>query len=165
MVKRAVAAGTRTVIEAKAKIESAKRIAELTAMIDDSVIKDIKAQIVKVEKEHDDATTTHQWVVCMKMPWITSTPFGNRWWHIVTTIDNNIDEGFMKSPVNERKNSYDYESDKMANFSAVHYTQTSIYVNRWRDLSSVSSAKCSQKTCAEALTLRQYISYEYGLKL
>jgi len=60
MVKRAVAAGTRTVIEAKAKIESAKRIAELTAMIDDSVIKDIKAQIVKVEKEHDDATTTHQ---------------------------------------------------------------------------------------------------------
>lgn len=38
------------------------------------------------------------------------------------SIDNNIAERFMKPLVNERKNSYFYGSDRMANVSAVYYT-------------------------------------------
>lgn len=38
------------------------------------------------------------------------------------SIDNNIAERFMKPLANERKNSYFYGSDKMANVSAVYHT-------------------------------------------
>lgn len=38
------------------------------------------------------------------------------------SIDNNIAERFMKPLVNERKNSYFYGSDRMANVSAVYHT-------------------------------------------
>lgn len=38
------------------------------------------------------------------------------------SIDNNIAERFMKRLVNERKNSYFYGSDRMANVSAVYHT-------------------------------------------
>ncbi len=38
------------------------------------------------------------------------------------SIDNNIAERFMKPLVNERKNSRNYGSDRMANISAVYHT-------------------------------------------
>jgi len=58
MEERAVAAEKRADMEAKARMVSDKRVAELTAaltaMMDGSVIKGLKAQVAKAEKERDD---------------------------------------------------------------------------------------------------------------